>query len=269
MATEITLTNEELSLFIELWEAHRCLWDPSDIDYKCRAARQNALSSIAAAFGRGWSAEDVRRKVESVKAYYRKLKNKRRAGSTSGKTWVFFDRIHGFLGCVTYNTSTVKNSDAGETLSDDDNGSPWGEHNVTSFPAGHSPTRGSGSRNCETPDIKLQTSHLHLADEKSATRACSTSVDICEPRLCEEGLSPLKKKRALGPSHSPTSGLEEVAINFIESLKEARKSNNEYLNYGLTVADRLAKIQSARRLSVLKHKIDTLIHEAMMEEMPD
>lgn len=61
--------------------------------------------------------EDVRRKVESVKAYYRKLKNKRRAGSTSGKTWVFFDRIHGFLGCVTYNTSTVKNSDAGETLS--------------------------------------------------------------------------------------------------------------------------------------------------------
>lgn len=41
------------------------------------------------------------------------------------------------------------------------------------------------------------------------------------------------------------------------------------MNYAATVAERLSQITSAKQVAVLKHKIDNLLHEAIMEEMAD
>ena len=51
---DISLGSEEVDVFVDLWEAQRCLWDPADRDYKNRGARGTAMASIAEAFGRGW-----------------------------------------------------------------------------------------------------------------------------------------------------------------------------------------------------------------------
>ena len=54
---DISLASEEMDLFVDLWEAQRCLWDPADRDYKKRGGggRGTAMASIAEAFGRGWT----------------------------------------------------------------------------------------------------------------------------------------------------------------------------------------------------------------------
>ena len=41
------------------------------------------------------------------------------------------------------------------------------------------------------------------------------------------------------------------------------------MSYALTIAERLQQIQSLKRVTLLKHKLDWLIHEALLEEMPD
>ena len=41
------------------------------------------------------------------------------------------------------------------------------------------------------------------------------------------------------------------------------------MNYALTVAERLHQIKSLKRVTLLKYRIDGIVHEAVMEEMPD
>ena len=52
---DISVASDEMELFLDLWEAQRCLWDPADRSYKNRGTRSVALTSIAEAFGRGWT----------------------------------------------------------------------------------------------------------------------------------------------------------------------------------------------------------------------
>ena len=85
---------------------------------------------------------------------------------------------------------------------------------------------------------------------------------------------PNPKRRILGaaPTSKPDKpDFEDVAVGFIQQLKESRsqKSHNPHMNYAATVADRLSQITSAKQVAVLKHKIDNLLHEAIMEEMAD
>ena len=56
---DISLGSEEIDAFVDLWEAHRCLWDPADRDYNNRGggARGTAMTSIAETFGGGWTTE--------------------------------------------------------------------------------------------------------------------------------------------------------------------------------------------------------------------
>ena len=55
--------------------------------------------------------EEVKRKIESLKAYYRcQKKRKRKQVHQDKKKWPFFERIHSFLGVVQYNASTVTSS---------------------------------------------------------------------------------------------------------------------------------------------------------------
>ena len=52
---DISVASDETELFLDLWEAQHCLWDTADRSYKNRGTRSVAPTSIAEAFGRGWT----------------------------------------------------------------------------------------------------------------------------------------------------------------------------------------------------------------------
>ena len=92
--------------------------------------------------------------------------------------------------------------------------------------------------------------------------------------LAELPSPPTKVRRVLGTNKlSPTAqkpDFQDVAIGFLTQLKENRQRNeNPHMNYALTIAERLQQIQSLKRVTILKHKLDGLIYEALLEEMPD
>ena len=81
-------------------------------------------------------------------------------------------------------------------------------------------------------------------------------------------------RRVLGTNKlSPTAqkpDFEDVVIGFLTQLKENwQRNENPHMNYALTITERLQQIQSLKRVTILKHKLDGLIHEALLEEMPD
>ena len=108
---------------------------------------------------------------------------------------------------------------------------------------------------------------------------CQEPVDNCAPPESSRGLAelpspPTKVRRVLGTNKlSPTAqklDFQDVAIGFLTQLKENQQRNeNPLMNYALTIAERLQQIQSLKRVTLLKHKLDELIHEALLEEMPD
>ena len=92
--------------------------------------------------------------------------------------------------------------------------------------------------------------------------------------LAELPSPPTKVRRVLGTNKlSPTAqklDFQDVAIGFLTQLKENRQRNeNPHMSYALTIAERLRQIQSLKRVTLLKHKLDGLIHEALLEVMPD
>ena len=64
---------------------------------------------------------------------------------------------------------------------------------------------------------------------------------------------------------------QDVEIGFLTQLKEnlQKRKENPHMNYAFTIAEGLQQIKSLRRVTVLKHKLDGLIHEAVLEEMLD
>ena len=94
------------------------------------------------------------------------------------------------------------------------------------------------------------------------------------PRISEEGTA-CKKRRVLGADRSkPAPALKpdfkDVACSFITELQAAhKKPDSKHMNYVVTIAERLDQIQNCKRVAILKHQMDNLIHEALMEEMAD
>lgn len=86
---------------------------------------------------------------------------------------------------------------------------------------------------------------------------------------------PHRKKRVLGSkttSKPPKADFEDAALGFLYHLTEERKNQtpgDPQHNYARTVADRLNQIKSVKRRTMVKHKIDSIIHDALMEEIPD
>ena len=52
---DISLSDDQTGVLIDLWEAHPCLWNPQNTNYKDRTAKLRARMEIAAAMGNGWT----------------------------------------------------------------------------------------------------------------------------------------------------------------------------------------------------------------------
>ena len=106
----------------------------------------------------------------------------------------------------------------------------------------------------------------------SASMVDSETTPVLPGTIGNELLSPPTKRKVLGTvkKQSGKPDLQDVAIGFIQQLQETRKKpENPHLNYALTIAERLQQINSSKRVTILKHKMDNLIYEAIVEEMPD
>ncbi|KAL8602335.1 hypothetical protein ACOMHN_022848 [Nucella lapillus] len=244
--TDIGLSNEDHEWFVDLWECQRGLWDPADPQFKNRTARVTAMNKIAEAFGKGWSIEDVKRKIDSLRAYYRKQKKRSRELAANGsvaygkKVWPLYDRIHSFLGGVQYSRPSLANSQM-----DDDDLYPQEVVDMASAfsveeEEGHASSSSEGSRsNIVTPPCKRRVTEKNSVPQPKFKDT---------PNLCK---------------------MASAALNPNTKENRTRNPNDTNMNFAVTVADRLDQIRNRRRLEVVKNKMDNLLHEALMEDLSD
>lgn len=82
---------------------------------------------------------------------------------------------------------------------------------------------------------------------------------------------PIVKRTAIRKGKKSMNSIGSAVLDLINSDIQQRKveTDDPIVNYSKTVRDRLRQIQSVRRLANVKMAIDQVIHNALLEEMPE
>ena len=135
----------------------------------------------------------------------------------------------------------------------------------------------SGSPDIDVLLQRVQTP-IPRPSEAHTDSPCPSPTGECpQPGLMirEEGTACKKRRVSLvadrsKPAPAPKPDFKNEACSFTTALQAANKTpESKHINYVVTIAERLDQIQSVKRVAILKHHIDNLIHEALMEEMVD
>ncbi|PVD22410.1 hypothetical protein C0Q70_18222 [Pomacea canaliculata] len=270
----ICLTPEETDAFIDIWQQHSCLWQVHDPGYKSKTARAHAMQDIADTFARGWTIDQVRRKIESLKTYWREQRNKANKTTRTGlpaKVWSHYDRLNSFLGGESCTSEGIPNSWTRQTTISSVQRKTV---NVEVSNEGEALEDGASSASSTSSDIgQIVTLHATSPSSPSAIVPHATQ----KRSMDRSRMSPLsQKKRMLSHVNatSPSSSsdvLENAVTDLIQEIRENHKQkiDDPLFTYAKTVADRLREIKNKRRLLVVKNNIDQFIHAALMEEMGD
>ena len=128
-------------------------------------------------------------------------------------------------------------------------------------------------------DIEMLLQHVWEPVQQQASGSQEPADNRAPPEsssgLAELPSPPTKVRHVFGTNKlSPaaqTPDFQDVETGFLTQLKENRqkRKENPHMNYALTLTESLQQIKSLRRVTVLKHRLDGLIHEAVLEEMLD
>lgn len=117
MSPQEIWSNENVLLFLELYQAEPVLWNPTVKDHKNRNAVADAWQRIQVSLGLKYAVAELKKKRESLMSTYRlytkKIKDSIRSGASSDEvfkpTWFAYEFMDSFLGSLynKMNTTTI------------------------------------------------------------------------------------------------------------------------------------------------------------------
>ncbi|KAG8300665.1 hypothetical protein J6590_071225 [Homalodisca vitripennis] len=239
---------DNIVMLIQLHESNKLLWNISDKEYKNKFKRKDAYAAIATELG--VNAEEVKKKIDSILAQYRREKKTNILKSGMGtsekkKPWWGFP----YLQFLSGNNSTPR-----ETFS-----------NLTEP---NDPAVDMDSSDIDDNDID------NVCRETASTISSSsvkTPSRYSTPGTLRSGLESLSASgRAKRLKKNQVNEAYDIMKSCLSDLQSQQPTlRDDYAVYGENVANRLRKIKNPLSLCKLQNSIDNLIFQAEMKELEE
>ncbi|XP_046685765.1 uncharacterized protein LOC124371476 [Homalodisca vitripennis] len=237
---------DNIVMLIQLYESNKLLWDISDKEYKNKFKRKDAYAAIATELG--VNAEEVKKKIDSILARYRREKKTNILKSGMG-------------------TSEKKK--------------PWWGFPYLQFLSGNNSTPRETFSNLTEPNdpaVDMDSSDIDDNDIDNVCRETASSISSSSvktpsrystPGTSRSGLESLSASgRAKRLKKNQVNEAYDIMKSCLSDLQSQQPTlRDDYAVYGENVANRLRKIKNPLSLCKLQNAIDNLIFQVEMKEL--